>query len=1097
MKINMKTIITKTDAFKYAIFAIVIAAIAFFAVLPFISDVNEHTSGPSLMALFVKADDGSGSSGGDTSGGDSGSGTSGGSSTGGDDGSGTSGGTSGSGCCTDGGSTGGSTTGGSTTGGTGESPSGTSPVSGMCGTAKNTCASGDLGSNTEQPDGSFHWICDGRDGGSGSALCVYVPPTAGSCDLRNPNECLSGTLGVNNIQPDGSYHWYCNSANGGASSNLCTYTPAVTAPTPTAGVCGTTANSCASGNLGVNNRQSDGSYHWYCNGTNNGATSNLCTYTPATVTATPAPVNGVCSTVIDSCVSGSPTTAVIQPNGDHHWYCDGSNGGTRSALCYYVPLRCEITFSKPSVASGEPVTLTWTTNRYDNNVSTFTVGGLGNLSVLGGSMTINPTVSKTYYGTLFDNLDFSPRLQDDCSATINVTNAPACIPVWQGNNIWYQGQGMNSCPTGTHMVSTTGPNDNQFCGLQYNTCAPNTVTPVVPVCTLQANTEQVTAGGAVVLSWTSNNVSGGSLSQNNQSIGSVTIPNGTKTVNPTQTTTYTFTGQSSSGQTVTCSDTVTVITTQNPAPICELNASQGSIVKGGSSTLTWDTTYASTVTLDNGSVVVDGSRVVSPTQNTTYTLTAIGNGQTVTCIKTIVVEEPEPALNCDAFSASPSTLTAAGQTTLNWMTTGADTIVINNGIGPVTEDGSRLVNVTADTNFILTLTKGTQTKTCEAPVTIRPNAIVPKCDAFTVSDSSVRRGDNVTLNWQTTNADTVVINNGVGTVAQDGNASVRIDNDTTYTLTATKNGASDTCQVTVNTESDGGGGGGGGGSSAPRCVFTASDKKISAGDKVTLSWKNTRTNDIRIKDNRGNEIVDTRDNDDDDINPDKDSVTVRPTRSTSYTLTAYRGSRTRDCTVDINVDGVSVSSTRSQTPLVAGISLSSVPYTGFDAGPFLTTVFYTLLALWGLGIAYVLVLKDGTVFGFSMRRQELAHAGPALGTIVTDEPAEYAAYGVATVPSNLPVASIGAAQGYAAQGVDEDEAKEVGEDDTFSFLENRAHAARVLLSSDAIRFISGQKTDIAEQAEILDRVVELAKATYPSENGWVVVNKEKLMSLLK
>lgn len=70
-------------------------------------------------------------------------------------------------------------------------------------------------------------------------------------------------------------------------------------------------------------------------------------------------------------------------------------------------------------------------------------------------------------------------------------------------------------------------------------------------------------------------------------------------------------------------------------------------------------------------------------------------------------------------------------------------------------------------------------------------------------------------------------------------------------------------------------------------------------------------------------------------------------------------------------------------------------------------------------------------------------------------------------------------------------------EDTTALLEGHAHDAHVLMSSDALRFIAGQSALVEEQLAILDKVIGLAKAQYPSENGWVIVNKEKTLSLLK
>lgn len=100
---------------------------------------------------------------------------------------------------------------------------------------------------------------------------------------------------------------------------------------------------------------------------------------------------------------------------------------------------------------------------------------------------------------------------------------------------------------------------------------------------------------------------------------------------------------------------------------------------------------------------------------------------------------------------------------------------------------------------------------------------VVSCDMFEANPSSVRRGDDVTLTWETTDADEVEIDNGVGSVSRDGSVVVNPTNDTVYTLTARhyysiEDELSDsefveeeyeevTCQVLVDIRGGGGGGG--------------------------------------------------------------------------------------------------------------------------------------------------------------------------------------------------------------------------------------------------------------------------------------------------
>jgi len=80
------------------------------------------------------------------------------------------------------------------------------------------------------------------------------------------------------------------------------------------------------------------------------------------------------------------------------------------------------------------------------------------------------------------------------------------------------------------------------------------------------------------------------------------------------------------------------------APTASLSANPETIDKGQSSTLTWQTTNATDVAIDQGVGAVDpnGSKPVSPTDSVTYTLTAKGAGGTQTATARVTVNAPPP-----------------------------------------------------------------------------------------------------------------------------------------------------------------------------------------------------------------------------------------------------------------------------------------------------------------------------------------------------------------------------------------------------------------------------------------------------------------------
>ncbi len=166
-----------------------------------------------------------------------------------------------------------------------------------------------------------------------------------------------------------------------------------------------------------------------------------------------------------------------------------------------------------------------------------------------------------------------------------------------------------------------------------NSTTPDVETPPT-ITSFTANPTTVHAGESSTLSWSVTNATSVSI---DQGIGAVSASSGTHNVSPTATTLYTLTATNADGtRTATC--TVTYATTL--PTIDSFTANPTSILLGGTSTLSWSVQNATTVTIDNGigTVAATGTHDVSPTEATTYTLTATNadGQQTATAEVTIL-----------------------------------------------------------------------------------------------------------------------------------------------------------------------------------------------------------------------------------------------------------------------------------------------------------------------------------------------------------------------------------------------------------------------------------------------------------------------------
>jgi hypothetical protein len=234
-----------------------------------------------------------------------------------------------------------------------------------------------------------------------------------------------------------------------------------------------------------------------------------------------------------------------------------------------------------------------------------------------------------------------------------------------------------------------------------------TTQKALQVVRFSATPSSITAGHSSTLAWNVTNATSVGIS----GVGSGLNPTGTATVSPTMTTTYTLTASGAGGQSVTASVTVTVTPAAATKPvIVRFAAAPSSINSGQSSLLSWATTGASTVTINNGvgSVPVNGSQSVSPTTTTTYTLTATSSdGVTaVTAAVTVTVAgTPAAPVQILTFSASPAYSPASGApVVLSWTTANAtSTIITGTGApGSVPVNGSVTVNPTSNSDYTLT-----------------------------------------------------------------------------------------------------------------------------------------------------------------------------------------------------------------------------------------------------------------------------------------------------------------------------------------------------------------------------------------------------------
>ncbi len=207
----------------------------------------------------------------------------------------------------------------------------------------------------------------------------------------------------------------------------------------------------------------------------------------------------------------------------------------------------------------------------------------------------------------------------------------------------------------------------------------------------------------------------------------------------------------------------------------------------------------------------------------------------------------------------------------------------------------------------------------------------PVC-ALDISPSQVDYGGDAEIHWTSENATSASLT-GFGSVSTGGSREIEnIKNDKTYTLTVTGPGGSATCSDHIEAEEE---------EEDFECKLRASDRTIERGDSVKISWESEGADRGRISPTIG------------DVD-EEGSETVRPRSDTTYKGTFYNDDGDKvTCSVEVEVEDYPVY-IPPQTPYV---TLSAVPYTGFELGPVGTAVYWSLLVLWCLIAAYLIAVK--------------------------------------------------------------------------------------------------------------------------------------------
>ena len=351
-------------------------------------------------------------------------------------------------------------------------------------------------------------------------------------------------------------------------------------------------------------------------------------------------------------------------------------GGVSGKLPSAAPT-VSITANPASVSAGTAATLSVAATNASKVTVTGTDGSSYTLPEAGGTQSVTPTATTTYTatatgsgGSVSANSTVTVSTVTSPSPTITIAASPASVTAGSSSiltitatnaaQVTLAGSDGTSyslgATGGTQAVSpaatTTYTATAKSASQTATATAKVTVTPnPAPTVQISANPTSINAGGSSTLTVIAVNATQVTLTgTDGSSYPLVNAAGGTQSVSPAATTTYTATATGPGGN-VSASTTVTV--TANPAPTVTITANPTSVASGNSSTLTVVATNATQVSISGSDgrkydlQATGGTQSVTPSATTSYKVTAMGAGGTVTASASVTVVPPGTVQSID------------------------------------------------------------------------------------------------------------------------------------------------------------------------------------------------------------------------------------------------------------------------------------------------------------------------------------------------------------------------------------------------------------------------------------------------------------------
>lgn len=727
------------------------------------------------------------------------------------------------------------------------------------------------------------------------------------------------------------------------------------------------------------------------------------------------------------------------------------------------PPTCTLSANPHSIDAGDTVGLTWTTT----NATSITIDhGVGSVTpVAGGTKNVNPTVNTTYTATAT-----GPGGTVTCSDDVVITPPPVCPLIQQSPDGLYRVEDADDLVIDATILGSQADYENSY-GYYFADAGHNPISGKI----IWANVK-TPANPHFVLSF--NNAPSNAVY-----VGFFIIPNGGH-------------GGYSDGQTITfqyaggfwkAGSTSFILTYFSDPSLNPGNKDHEKDALNVAGNSNWEDNFS--VDSDFNDVKVDlkvNGCVPPPPQNgCIYVVKETFNtsGQPITPVAQFQfkLDGNQSAYN-DAQGHATFSNVPAGTHTVTEVIPNSNWIQLS--VTPT--NGTVIVSPGSDCATVVFKNKQTLTNGPTCTLSINPTSL-----------SSVP--GTATLTWTSTNANTASIDQGVDTVALNGSTNVTVSQNTTYVGTFTGPNGTVTCQASITVPPPN--------NPTPQCTLTASRSQINPGESISLSWTSQNVTSGFISPNVGTTtpVASGTIND------------VFPSGDTTYTATFTGPYGNVTCSAPVtqvrtactsNCGGGGLEQPRvvlfqkpGDQPL-AFVSLSQIPYTGFEAGFALTMIFWLAVALLAALATYGVMGKGGMDFilGNTLRlvgadmylpRPEL-NVDRTIPSVVPPETEYVASVAAPAAPAYTPAPAAPSMNSVQVAKPATDGIPDIAE-----VIESRAHGAGVLMSPEAVTMVTELSADRGTMLRRFGDILNEAVKTIPREDGWILLTSDRFDELLK